>query len=71
MARSNFAVGVIDPEGAPDLEVYKLGHESGGCVNFPMNIDWSVDGSFLLGIGHNGMSVWRIEKLAVDRDVTW
>mgnify|MGYP002877990678 FL=1 len=62
MARSNFAVGVIDLDGTPDLEVYKLGHESGGGVNFPMNIDWSVDGSFLLGIGHNGMSVWRIEK---------
>lgn len=62
VARSNFAVGVIDLEGDPDPEVYKLGHESGGGVNFPMNIDWSIDGTFLLGIGHNGMSVWQIEK---------
>ena len=62
MARSILAVGVIDLEGAPDLEVYKLGHESGGGVDFPINIDWAVDGHCLWGIGHNGMSGWRIEK---------
>lgn len=64
VARSNFAVGVIDLKGDPDPEVYKLGHTPGGGVNFPMNIDWSVDGTYLLGIARNGLSVWQIEKVS-------
>lgn len=62
VARSNYAVGVIDLDGDPDPEVYKLGNMSQGGVNVLMDVAWSVNGTYLSGVGGNGLSVWQIEN---------
>lgn len=61
VARSNYALAVMNIDGDPEPELYKLGNMLQGAVNAEMDVAWSTDGMYLSGVGHNGLSVWKIE----------